>query len=425
MAIERRKARSRAVGLSIFVLAIMLVTVLMILTVMQQASPRPRLIFLTEGAIDHVVASQGLILRDETVMQAPVSGLLKPTATEGSRTASGQTLALIIPEDKEEQLRQLQKAENDLVDLQMELIESGQGPGAQAIYDESAVSLGAIANLIRRDVSQEDLSNLSAYSASVSVILEQRTSQLMQVDFRDLRLEELQQVHAQLERSLGLEAGTLICPSPGTVSFKLDGLEETLPLEKGQTLDLGDYRRYLEQAESRSHGEQPVQEGQPVLRITSGHHHQLVFFLPGVDAATLITGEAYDIRLPTLGQTIRSARLLRSESRDDGALVVLSSDRMVERLADRRSVEAKIVVDQTHGLKVSQSALFDRDENRGEATLLMVSGGYTRQSRVAILDQDRDHAIIKALPDQEHRAIASSVIVVNPESIEEGEFIGN
>jgi hypothetical protein len=424
-AIERRKARSRAIGLSIFVLAIMLVTVLLIINVMQQARPRPRFIFITEGRVDHAVRSTGLILRDDLVFQAPASGLLKPLATEGSRTARGQRLALIIPVDREEQLRELQKAEKDLVDLQIELMNSGKGAGARAIYEESAAALGSIAHLIRSDVSKGDLSNLTAYSASISVILEQRTTKLMTVDFRDARIEELQKIRNQLELSLGLEAGTLVCEQPGIVSYKLDGLEDQLTNVQAERIRVADYLRYIDDTEVLTMSEAQVSQNQPVMRITSSHRQHLVFLLPDTDPRDLVDETGYEIYIPSEGTSIRNVRLLRAEESGSDAFVVFGTDRMVERLSDRRIFQAEIVTASTRGLKIPMSALTEIDLNRNEATLMLVSGGYTHNSRVAIIDHDREYAIIEGLADQEHQPSLSTVIVVNPDSIEVGEFIGN
>ena len=154
--IERRKARNKAVALSIFVLAIMLVTVLLIIAVMQQAKPQPRLQFIQNGDLAHTIVSTGLVIRDEVVFSAPSAGLLKPLASEGARAAKGQKLALVIPADREGDLKELQKCENDIIDLQTELMQSGKGTGAQAIFDEGAASLGAVISLIRGDIGNGD-----------------------------------------------------------------------------------------------------------------------------------------------------------------------------------------------------------------------------------------------------------------------------
>jgi hypothetical protein len=423
--IERRKARNRALFLSIFVMATMLVTIILIITVMQKARPRPRFMFIQNGELNRTVPSTGLILRDELTFNAPVSGLLKPLATEGSRAAKGQKLALVIPADKEAQLKSLQKCEKDIVDLQTELMNSGKGAGAQAIYDESAASLAAVINLVRGDVSRGSLSNLSAYATSIAVILEQRTTKLMSVDFNDARLDTLQATKAGLEKTLGLGSGTLTCSKPGIVSFKLDGLEGILNLSQVQSLTVDDYRKYIGIKSAGSADIRKVAKDQPVLRILSSLSQCLVFLLPDTPASLYQIDDYISISLPADGLVIDNCRVLRVEAAGADTLIVLRTDRKVERLSDRRTVQAELTVATTSGLKVPVSALIGADPAAGRASLMIVSGGYTRSCQVGIVDQDREYAIVKGIDGEEFKPDVATILVVNPESIGAGEFIGN
>ncbi len=425
MQIERRKARTRAFFLAIFVMMIMLVTVVLIIKVMQKAKPRPRFIFIQQGELAHTTQSAGLILRDEVIFNAPVSGLLKPMATEGSRAAKGQKLALVIPADKESQLKELQKCEKDIVDLQTELMNNGKGAGAQAIFDESAASLASVVNLVRSDIAKGSLANLSAYSASIAVILEQRTTKLMTIDFNDSRLNTLEQTKSNLEKSLGLASGTLTCAQPGIVSFKLDGLETVLKQDLGLKISAEDYRKYISQAQARLSASTKVTKDQPVLRISSNLSQTLVFLLPNTDATQYKVDDFISINIPAEGQTLANCRVLRSEAVGSDDLLVVRTDRKVEWLSDRRIVQAELTLSTSKGLKVPVSALINHDASAARASLMIVSGGYTRLCQVDVVDYDREYAIIKAIDTEKYKPDVSSILVVNPKSIEAGVFIGN
>jgi hypothetical protein len=425
MRIERRKARSRAVALSIFVLAIMLVTVLMIIAVMQQAKPQPRFVFIQEGEIAHKAQSTGLIIRDETIFNAPAAGLLKPLVTEGSRVASGQKLALIIPADKEEELKALQKCERDIVDLQTELMNNGKGAGAEAIFNESGASLLAIVNLVRADVVKGSLTNLSAYAASLDVILEQRTARLMKIDFKDARLDTLIQTQKSLEKALGLAAGTVVCQKPGIASFKLDGLETVLNQQMAKTIKQDEFEHDVSHAAAASTEDQSVKQNQPVLRISASLDQSLVFLLPDTDAALFVSGSFTSIDIPIDGVTIGNCQVTHSEMAGSAALVVFRTDRKVEWLADRRIFQAELTLSVTAGLKVPLSSLIDLDAAAGKASLMIIDGGYTRTCMVEVIDMDREYAIIKAIKSEKYKPAVSTILVANPQSIETGEFIGN
>jgi hypothetical protein len=423
--IERRKARNRAFALSIFVLAIMLVTVLLIIAVMRQAKPKPRLLFIQDGEVVHTVESTGLIIRSENVYNAPAAGLLRPLAAEGSRVAKGQKVAVIIPADKENDLKALEKCEKDIVDLQGELMSSGKGTGAQAIFDESAASLAAVVNLVRGDVAAGDLSNLSAYAASLGVILEQRTSRLSKIDFNDARLDALKQTKATLEASLGLAAGTLYCQKPGIVSFRLDGLETVLAQDAAKTMSAEDIRKYIAAAASQSYENKKVTADQPVMRISASLDQCLLFLLPNTDANLFAVDHFTDIEIPADGLTIANCRIIRSEVAGSAALLVVKTDRKVEWLADRRTIPARLTLSRTSGMKVPLSALVGYDAKTGTASIELVIGGYTQACPVSVVDQDSESAIIAGVEGEKTQPQVSAIVIANPESIEAGEFIDN
>ncbi|MEA4888469.1 MAG: HlyD family efflux transporter periplasmic adaptor subunit [Clostridiaceae bacterium] len=423
--IERRKGRSRAASLAILVMLIMLVTFVAIILVMKQSKPRPRFVFLQQGELMHNIDSVGLIARDEAVFNAPADGILKPLTTEGSRVSKSQKLALIIPEGKEEDLKSLQKCENDMIDLQNELMSHGKGAGAKAIYDESAASLAAVINLVRSDASKGSLANLNAYEASLSVIMEQRTSKLMNIDFEDSRLVELKQTQKTLEQSLGLDAGTLICQKPGLVSFKLDGLEGILTLDAAASITAADYQKYIQDSNAVLTVSQTVAKDSPVLRIASNLYQYLIFLLPNTSPAGFIVDQFYSINVPNDGITIENCRVIRSEASGTDALVVFRTDRKVEWLSDRRLIQAELTLSSTTGLKVPLTSLIDFDETAGQSSIMIVINGYTRICKVTVKDHDRESAIIEPIDTETYKPSESNILVVNPDSIEEGEFIGN
>lgn len=423
--IERRKARNRAFSLTILVLLIMVVTVFAIILVMRQAKPRPRFIFIQSGTLAHTVTLPALIARDEQLFNAPSDGLLKPLATEGSRAAKGQKLALIIPEGKEAELRDLQKCEKDIVDLQIELMQQGKGAGARAIYDESAASLDAVISLVRSDLTRKDLGNISAYQTALSIILEQRTARLMTIDFQDARLTALKQTQATLEQALGIDAATLVCQKPGIVSYKLDGLESELTNASVMTLPADTIRQMIEGSQSVLSVSQKTEKDKPVLRVSSSLYQSLSFIVPGNQTALFPVDSVHTLTIADGGLTIDACQVVRAEKTGTDTLVVFRTDRRLEWLSDRRIVRTELTLSATTGLKVPYAALVAHDTELGQASMMIVVRGVARSCNVQVIDYDRDHAIIRPIETELYQPDVSTILVVNPSSIEAGEFIGN
>jgi hypothetical protein len=423
--IERRKARNRAFSLTILVLLIMVVTVFAIILVMRQAKPRPRFIFIQNGTLAHTITLSGLIARDEQLFNAPTDGLLKPLATEGSRAAKGQKLALVIPEGKEAELRDLQKCEKDIVDLQIELMQQGKGAGARAIYDESATSLDSVISLVRSDLTRNDLGNISAYQTALTIILEQRTARLMTIDFQDARLTALKQTQAALEKALGIDAATLVCQKPGIVSYKLDGLESDLTNATALTLPADTIRQMIADSQSVLSVRQKTEKDMPVLRVSSSLFQSLSFIVPGNQTALFPVDSVHTLTIADGGLAIESCQVMRAEKTGTDTLVVFRTDRRLEWLSDRRTVRTELTLSATTGLKVPYAALFAHDIELGQASMMIVVRGVARSCIVQVVDHDREHAIVSPIETELYKPDVSTILVVNPESIEAGEFIGN
>lgn len=425
--IERRKARSRAIFLSVLVLFIMLVMAVLILVVMRKTKPSPQFLFIQKGKLTHYAQGTALILRDDSVAVAPAAGLVKPLVTEGMRVSRGQKLALVIPSGLERQLDELEKCEQDIVDLQLELMNQGKGSGARAIYNESAVALSSIVNLVRADVMNQTLQNLPTYEAAMTVIMEQRSGKLAAIDFHDARLDQLLAQKQGLEQSMSLASGTLTSGQPGIVSFHLDGLEEALTTDHVESLTYQEYQDALQKAQTFKTATMEVGSGDLVLRVTSSLEQYLAFYLDGVRPDQLPADRLYTVHVPAEGIEVVNCRLVRSEGQGQGSFAVFRTDRRVEWFSDRRSFAAELAVSESEGMRIPRVSLIDFDTNGRTASILMVTGGYTRLVPVEVVDFDREYAIIAASPgagDEDLKPSLSSVIVANPESIGVGEFIG-
>ncbi len=111
-----------------------------------------------------------------------------------------------------------------------------------------------------------------------------------------------------------------------------------------------------------------------------------------------------------------------SQSRD-GVLVALYTDRQVARLFDRRVANCSITLPArtVEGLQVPVEALV---EEAGETSIFLNESGFARRAAVKVLDRDRTRAIIEPKGEDPYKVEVSSIVIVNPESVVEGDKVG-
>ena len=137
---------------------------------------------------------------------------------------------------------------------------------------------------MRLDAIDGNLSSLSSYASSISVLMSQRESELAELDFDDERLRTLRSDERGYESQLQNRASVINAPEPGIVSFKLDGLETVLNYDVLLSADAGTIRDYINDAVGIIPSTLTVQAGDNVARIASNNDQYIACFLNESDA---------------------------------------------------------------------------------------------------------------------------------------------
>ena len=427
--IRKRSSRRRALvnsGLAVvLVLAGLLVLVFIVHHLFDYFAVKPNLEFVTNGTIEHTIGSRAMIVRDENVVSTEHGGDFVTQAAEGSRVARGQAIAMVVPADMQTVVENLRNTQSQISDVQQELIAEGAAEGADVIYSDIDQSLAPIINMMRLDAIDGNLSSLSSYASSISVLMSQRESELAELDFDDERLRTLRSDERGYESQLQNRASVINAPEPGIVSFKLDGLETVLNYDVLLSADAGTIRDYINDAVGIIPSTLTVQAGDNVARIASNNDQYIACFLNESDApiTAFDVGSHHTVIVGSEGLSIGKCVVQRVTQTSNGNyLVVFSTTRYVEDLLDIRSVDIEVVITETRGMRVPVSSLVNPDYSRGVASLYVNDQGFCSELGVLITDYDREFAIITPMGDSSAPNL-QTVYITNPESVEPGDQV--
>lgn len=386
---------------------------------------KPNLEFITNGSIEHTIGSRAIFVRDENVVLSSHAGDVVTEAAEGSRVAAGQSLAMVVPDDMQSVVANLRNTQSQISDVQQELIAQGLADGAQDIYSDINQSLSPIVNMLRLDSSEGNLSEISSYASSISVLLNQRELQLSELDFDDERLRVLRSDERGYESTLQNRATIINASEPGIVSFKIDGLENTLSFEMLLNSDAGTIRDYINDSLGVIPSNLSVEAGQPVARISKNDEQYIACFLNESEApsSAFAVGTVHTIIVGSEGISIGKCIVERIQLTDNGNyLVVFSTTRYVEDLLDVRTADIEVVITETSGMRVPVSSLVNPDYNRGVATIYVNDQGFCAEVGVLVIDYDREFAIITPMGDSRTPNL-QTVFITNPSSVRPGEQV--
>lgn len=423
--IEKKRRKSMltsALFIALIVPLLMAFAGIAVLYVMDYVAAKPAYTFVTTGSVEHTIGASALIVRDEAVYNANTSGDLLAQATEGSRVAKDQSLAMVIPSGSEDILAELRRTEQQIVDIERELMYSGLGEGASSIYADTDTQILPIMNMIRSDAQSGTMANMTSYSSSIQVLMDSRDANLNRIDFNDERLTTLLSNKERLENNLSTQAAYVTSSAPGIVSYKLDGNESVLTYDYIMSMLDVECERIIDNAQSIIPNVTTVESGKPVLRIVQNEVQYFACVIQDGNINDFALETLHAIRVPSEGIVIEDCKVIRSAVSNDGVFVVFSTQNCVERLLDRRTIDIEIVQSKTTGLRVPVTALVDADYDRGYASVLVNESGYARKVTVVIEDYDREYAIISPVEGAD-KPSEQTIVITNPQTVSEGEKV--
>jgi len=363
--IAGKSAESRAVRNG-FLAAVMVVLAVFVLVFVvhhlyNYIAEKPNYSFVMAGSVEHTIGAKAMIVRDENVITSGIGGDLVTQITEGSRVAKQQRLALVVPSKLESVVSDLRNVQQQISDVQQELITRGEVSEAESVYDSYDDNLVSVIDNIRQDAMSGNLSDLSTYYASLSVILDEREDELAKINFDDERLNVLRSDEKVYENQLEREATKVYATKPGVVSFRLDGHEDALNYDSFLGMELSEVKKMINSVQGPITSDLNVKENEAVARIAQNDEQYLAVYLSSENAAAsdFAVGTLHDINVRSEGVAIEDCEVVRAEEDNNGTLIVFRTTRYVEDLLDLRSCDIEIVITEYSGMRVSMTSLVD------------------------------------------------------------------
>jgi len=393
---------------------------------------KPQFSFITSGAVEHTIGAKALIVRDEIIVSGKAEGELVTQTTEGSKVSKGQRIAMIVPEDMSTTVENLRNVQSQISDVQQELISSGTDTSASKIYKDYNSKIEPVIDMIRLDSSSGKLRDLSSYSSSVNVLLDERETLLAEINFDDERLRVLRGDEKNYETQLENNSSMIYAGNPGIVSFRLDGLESELPFDQFLTMDIASVKGMINKASGAITSDLKIKSGENVARLAKNEKQYFAVYLNSSDSnvSDFAVGTLHDINISSEGISISDCEVVRCENDQKGTLIVFSTGRYVETLLDLRSVDIEIVISETSGLRVPVSSLVDKDlsSSNGFSVYFEAGSGVVPES-FAVDSEFNINIVPKPKADSEgnipevNNIICPGCKVVSCETFEDGSII--
>ncbi len=351
----------------------------------------------------------GFIVRNETVVEDTVSGVLSYDVMNGGRVAKGGTIATVYSSSAEADNRiRVQELEKRIATL--EKIQNYNALNATDLTSVNRTIKDALTDIIRNTQGGK-VTTTEQYDALLENMARRQIITGQVTDFNAL-LTQLKAEKASLTSGNEDKADKVVSPQSGYVIYTVDGYEESLSVETLKDLT-------AKQLATVQKGDVPENA---VCKIVSDYEWYIAASMPFDQSLNLKEGSKVTLKtkllsVPELAATVKH---INKESMGDKAVVVFACNTMNNELAGARNIDITVVYEEFSGLKVDNRAIRMVDGKKGVYVLLAQQ---VRFVPVEVIWSGENYSIVKQEASEKKVLRIYDEIVVKGKNLYDGKII--
>ncbi|NLN64226.1 MAG: hypothetical protein GX144_02235 [Clostridiaceae bacterium] len=389
---------------------------------------------LDSGLLELSIPSEGVFIRQETVIKAPREGIIIPKVNSAERVPNQYEFAMLIDESSQVTLRSIEALEKDIIRQVAESFPTGLEDSPE-FRDQVQKEVNKLSHM----AIHKSPIDIKAVKTALERLLYQRNREVFDSRSDRIYLQNEKNELEQLRQNLSKNATMLLADFSALVVWDDRPYDERFHFENINSLTLDDLtvkgtdkqnKRNITQQQENNLGTVvagdsfAVSKDQFFARLVNNEKSWYVCVVDskktdGLQVGNILTlkVENTDFLIPC---TVESVQPMGDLSK-----VVLSFNRMIEKTIDLRYVHADLILESIKGLKVPIRSLTNRNTHDSTADIVLVRFNRAVTKRVTIIAQQDTFAVIDAVEGSSDTDPVSifDIYVVNPQNIEEGQVI--
>lgn len=343
------------------------------------------------GRISDSEEAVGYVIREEKLFQGQnYKNGISQIKTEGQRVAKGDPIFRYYTNNEESLTQKI--AELDL-QIQDALEQSSN------IYSSDIASIDRqIEGKLSQISALNKKSDIAEYKKEISTALTKKAKLTGDLSPSGSYINELISKRSKYEEQLNSGSEYIEATVSGLVSYKVDGLEETLTPEGFENLT----EEYLNSLKIKT-GEM-IPSSNESGKIVNNYNCYIAAILKSEESKNAEVDNNVQLALST-GDEIKATINYISEQESGSKLIVFKITNCVEKLISYRKISFEVVWWNANGLKVPNSSIVERD---GKSYIIRKRVGYTDDILVKVLKKAGNYSIIENYTSLELKEIGYS-----------------
>lgn len=351
--------------------------------------------------INENISFDGVIVRDETVINYGGNGVIDYLYPDGSKVKANDAVAEVY--DNEEQM--LAKDNAARLDVEIQKLEKAQNPGTtdfvQPEVIKNKIDSGyrqMLSRIVKGDYSQlrSDKSELLMTMNIYDVVTKSET------DYNGRLAELSSERDRQLSASVGVK-DTIKATKTGYFVSSVDGYEDKLSISNVDSITQSEIDQIVKAG--------PQKPANAVGKIFDGYACKIVGVM---DADKRVVQGMYLKLALNDSKNTYDVYVESVKDCDDGKiLVVMSCDRLDEELAGTRIASSMIVFDEYTGIRVPRKAIRFNGDQKGVYVIL---GKDITFKKIDVVYEGDDFVLSRNTDEQEYLLLYDQILLENVKS---------
>lgn len=363
------------------------------------------------GSAEDKVSVKGYIMRDETLINAPESGVISFRADEGKRVSKGSTVAVIYSGDVSDEV----KSELSSVHQRINEIE-GSSVEKNLYAGDTVGGTSQIENdidMIVNAVYSGNVSSVIQYKDDIIRIIRKDTGEGAAVQ---TTLEKLKAKKKELESSISGKATGIYATRAGIMCSQIDGCESYFNIK---ALDKVTPSYINNGPKPDTSVPDSFAKDTPCVKIIDNYRWYFTAVVEEKWVEDMKVGNYVALRFTDISDDMLDGTVYSISDVENGKVaIVVESNSLFSGIYTSRFLNAEIVRKTYNGFKVSKDAV--HIDNDGNYYVFISSEGAVRRRNVNILYSDEAYVIIKEDNSAKNNLLLYDEVIVSGSGIKEG-----
>ena len=289
----------------------------------------------------------GYLIRDEQVVRGDnYKNGMEQIKNEGEKTAKGESIYRYYSRNEEKLTKQIS-------DLDEKIQEALKGQTGISYADVKTLE-NQLDEKIEILCKLTDISKISEYKKEINNIITKKAKLSGETSAAGSYLKQLYNQRAELENQLNSGAEYIKAPVSGIVSYKVDGLEETLTPNNFSTLN----KNFLESLKLKTG--QLIATNDECGKIIDSSKCYIATISNTEKAKNAQLDDEVQVRLSN-NKVIEAKIVYVSQENEEEALIILEINKQISELANYRKISFDLIWWSNTGLKVPNKAIVEEN----------------------------------------------------------------